>query len=94
MPVCVCVCVCACACACACVCVRVRVCACACVFQTFLEEICDCVYTGEVARIVMPKMEGHFVGTGDLFSALLLAWSHLDLQVSMRVCPVIHYSRF
>lgn len=38
--------------------------------------------TGEVARIVMPKMEGHFVGTGDLFSALLLAWSHLDLQTA------------
>jgi pyridoxine kinase len=37
---------------------------------------------GEVARIEMPKIEGHFVGTGDLFSALLLAWSHLDLQTS------------
>jgi pyridoxine kinase len=37
---------------------------------------------GEVARIEIPKLEGHFVGTGDLFSALLLAWSHLDLQLS------------
>ena len=29
----------------------------------------------------MPKIPAHFTGTGDLFSALLLAWGNERLQV-------------
>ena len=29
----------------------------------------------------MPKISAQFTGTGDLFSALLLAWGHEGLQV-------------
>ncbi|XP_064405069.1 pyridoxal kinase-like [Halichondria panicea] len=38
--------------------------------------------TGECARVEMPKIPAHFTGTGDLFSALLLAWSHEPLQTA------------
>lgn len=42
-------------------------------------------YLGEKARIEIPKIPAHFTGTGDLFSALLLAWGHEGLQVLLVV---------
>ena len=40
--------------------------------------------SGETARVEMPEIPLKFSGTGDLFSALLLAWSGKGgLQVSM-----------
>ena len=33
-------------------------------------------------KLDIPKIEGHFVGTGDLFTALLLARINEGLQVS------------
>lgn len=39
------------------------------------------LYIGEMARVEIPKIPAHFTGTGDLFSALLLAWGHEGLQV-------------
>ena len=38
-------------------------------------------FTGENVRLVMPKLPASFTGTGDLFSASLLAWSDLELKV-------------
>lgn len=38
--------------------------------------------SGESARVVMPKIPARFTGTGDLFTALLLAWGHEGLQVN------------
>ena len=37
----------------------------------------------------MPKIPAHFTGTGDLFSALLLAWSHEPLQVYMQYTTML-----
>ena len=40
--------------------------------------------SGETARVEMPKIPAQFTGTGDLFTALLLAWSgQEELQVCM-----------
>ncbi len=45
--------------------------------------------TGEKARVEIPKIPAHFTGTGDLFTALLLAWGHEGLQVqSVVVAPI------
>jgi len=38
---------------------------------------------GETARVEMPKIPARFTGTGDLFTALLLAWSD---QEELQVC--------
>ena len=40
---------------------------------------------GESARVEMPKFAATFTGTGDLFAALILAWGHEPLQVSLIV---------
>ena len=37
---------------------------------------------GESSRVEFPKIPARFTGTGDLFAALLLAWSHEGLQAS------------
>ena len=39
------------------------------------------MYTGETARVEIPKLRARFTGTGDLFAALILAWGHEPLQV-------------
>jgi pyridoxine kinase len=39
---------------------------------------------GDSVRVQFPKLPGHFTGTGDLFTALLLAWSEEGLQVACR----------
>lgn len=41
----------------------------------------DCFIIGETARVEIPKIPAHFTGTGDLFTALLLAWGDEGLQV-------------
>ena len=38
-------------------------------------------FKGDSVRVQFPKLPGHFTGTGDLFTALLLAWSEEGLQV-------------
>lgn len=38
------------------------------------------IVLGETARIEMPKIPAQFTGTGDLLTALLLAWNHEGLQ--------------
>lgn len=41
-------------------------------------------------RMEMHKVDGVFVGTGDLFAAMLLAWTHKhpdNLKVSCTCCP-------
>ena len=54
------------------------------------ESVCDSItvslnfyflHSGEVVKLVFPKFEAAFVGTGDLFAALLLGWSHEGLKV-------------
>ena len=39
------------------------------------------ICTGDSVRLQFPKLPGQFTGTGDLFTALLLAWMHQGLQV-------------
>ena len=41
-----------------------------------------CFFVGEMARVEVPKIPARFTGTGDLFTALLLAWRQEGLQVS------------
>jgi len=36
--------------------------------------------TTETARISFPTLPAHFVGTGDLFTALMTSWLHHDKQ--------------
>ncbi len=46
----------------------------------------NCVITGEYARVEMPRIPALFTGTGDMFCALLLAWSCEPLQVCLYFC--------
>lgn len=44
----------------------------------------DGTFTTQRIRIEVPKVDAVFVGTGDLFAAMLLAWTHhypTDLKV-------------
>lgn len=47
---------------------------------------------GDSVRLQFSKLPGQFTGTGDLFTALLLAWMHQGLQVSpahsTQACPL------
>jgi pyridoxine kinase len=37
---------------------------------------CEMFLVGDVFRIEFPRLEANFVGSGDVFAALLLAWSN------------------
>ena len=41
------------------------------------------MYTEEKVKLEIPKIEAHFTGSGDLFTALLLAQINEGLQVSL-----------
>lgn len=46
--------------------------------------------TTQRVRLEVPKVDAVFVGTGDLFAAMLLAWTHHypnDLKVQKHQCP-------
>lgn len=47
-----------------------------------------CLVSGDVFRIEFPRLEANFVGSGDVFAALLLAWSekHPD---NLQVCDLL-----
>lgn len=52
----------------------------------FVSPVCpDGSRTTERVRLEVPKVDAVFVGTGDLFAAMLLAWTHHypnDLKVT------------
>ena len=45
----------------------------------------------DVYRLVIPKVDATFVGTGDLFACSLLTWLHKDQQLKVQAMLIIRW---
>jgi len=48
---------------------------------------------GEMVGLQIPKKAAIFTGTGDLFTAIYLAWSELGVKVNMHCCSCVVCTR-
>lgn len=52
----------------------------------------DGTFTTQRIRIEVPKVDAVFVGTGDLFAAMLLAWTH-HYPTDLKVDPAVTHTQ-